>query len=242
METSPSPTPERIEPSHAAATPPQARPPSLSLRPMYTVLTLIVGVICGVGGLFAYQEYTRAPLVTSYEECIQAKNSTIQESYPATCVTKDGKRFTQPIEPTDTNPIYFDPQSCNTDDDCAVAIQSEGCCMCPKAVNKDEIGKDGWVEYETYTKQQKPSTCQTFAACAPCDKPSTPICQNNMCTFPNAKATPKPDTGYTCPDTEWVDCMPTISDGNTSSIRIQCTQEFLSWAKENCPNFQGAAL
>lgn len=43
---------------------------------------------------------------------------------------------------------------------------------------------------------------------------------------------------YTCPTTEWVDCMP----GPDSSVRPQCTTEFLNWAKANCPGFQGAAL
>lgn len=69
----------------------------LSFRPMYTALTLIIGIVCGVGGLFAYQEYTRAPQVSSYEECIKIKGSVVQESYPSTCVTKDGKQFIQPL-------------------------------------------------------------------------------------------------------------------------------------------------
>ena len=42
---------------------------------------------------------------------------------------------------------------------------------------------------------------------------------------------------YTCPKTEWIDCMP--GPGKTNP---QCQLEFLNWAKENCPNFKGAAL
>src|SRR3989338_3555137 len=33
----------------------------------------------------------------SYEDCVKAKGSLIQESYPAICVTPDGVRFTQPL-------------------------------------------------------------------------------------------------------------------------------------------------
>lgn len=43
---------------------------------------------------------------------------------------------------------------------------------------------------------------------------------------------------YTCPKGEWVDCMPTPDTG----VRLECTPEYLSWAKENCPGFKGAAL
>ena len=55
---------------------------------------------------------------------------------------------------------------------------------------------------------------------------------------------PKKDGGstktpkvYTCPTEEWVDCMPTIGDS-----KPQCENDFLKWAKQNCPNFKGAAL
>lgn len=41
----------------------------------------------------------------------------------------------------------------------------------------------------------------------------------------------------TCPKTEWVDCMP----GPDTGVKWECTSEFLSWAKANCPNFKGAA-
>jgi len=43
---------------------------------------------------------------------------------------------------------------------------------------------------------------------------------------------------YSCPTTDWVDCMPSVD----SSIRPQCEQPFLDWAKANCPGFKGAAL
>lgn len=49
----------------------------------------------------------------------------------------------------------------------------------------------------------------------------------------SASITPK----YTCPTTEWVDCMP-----GPGTVKPQCTQDFLSWATANCPGFKGAAL
>lgn len=42
---------------------------------------------------------------------------------------------------------------------------------------------------------------------------------------------------YKCPKTEYVDCMP-----KTFMMKLECTSSFLKWAKENCPNFKGAAL
>lgn len=41
---------------------------------------------------------------------------------------------------------------------------------------------------------------------------------------------------YSCPDTEWVNCMPS-PDG----VSAMCSQDFLTWAETNCPNFKGAA-
>lgn len=43
---------------------------------------------------------------------------------------------------------------------------------------------------------------------------------------------------FLCPTTEWIDCMP--SAGGMG--KIECTNDFLSWAKINCPDFKGAAL
>jgi hypothetical protein len=42
---------------------------------------------------------------------------------------------------------------------------------------------------------------------------------------------------YTCPKSEWVDCMPTIGLDKSS----QCGQSYLDWVRANCPNFKGVA-
>lgn len=44
---------------------------------------------------------------------------------------------------------------------------------------------------------------------------------------------------YTCPETEWIDCMPGApQDG----IKPECAPDYLNWAKLHCPGFRGAAL
>ncbi|MCA9371772.1 hypothetical protein KC726_02635 [Candidatus Woesebacteria bacterium] len=42
---------------------------------------------------------------------------------------------------------------------------------------------------------------------------------------------------YVCPGKEWVDCMP----GPGKGARPECEPEYLDWATENCPGFNGAA-
>jgi hypothetical protein len=60
------------------------------------------------------------------------------------------------------------------------------------------------------------------------------------CMIPEtADMCPRKTTGYVCPASEWVDCMP---GPNSEGIKMECTSDFLTWAKANCPNFKGAAL
>lgn len=64
-------------------------------------LKLLVVSILALLSLVAYQkysEYSALKSINSYESCASAKGSTIQESYPATCVTRLGSRFTQVID------------------------------------------------------------------------------------------------------------------------------------------------
>jgi len=70
---------------------------SLSLRPVYIMLVLVFGILLGIGGMFAYQEYIQPSPVTSYEECIKANGNQTTTIYPGTCTTKDGKTYTQTI-------------------------------------------------------------------------------------------------------------------------------------------------
>jgi hypothetical protein len=44
--------------------------------------------------------------ISTYDECVKASGSIIQESYPAICITKADVRFTQPLsDPTPTPAI-----------------------------------------------------------------------------------------------------------------------------------------
>lgn|GEM_PF-6978428 len=67
---------------------------------------------------------------------------------------------------------------------------------------------------------------QTSCDFAPCPT----IHQEN-----NQKKTKSP-IGYQCPESGYVDCMP-----GPYELKWECTMEYLNWARENCPNFKGAA-
>lgn len=63
-------------------------------------LKLFIASILVLLALIAYQkysEYSALKSVGSYESCVAAKGSTIQESYPATCLTRIGTHFKQTI-------------------------------------------------------------------------------------------------------------------------------------------------
>ena len=42
-------------------------------------------------------------------------------------------------------------------------------------------------------------------------------------------------TKYVCPENEYVDCML-----GPDKIKLECSPQYLQWAKANCPNFRGA--
>lgn len=46
-----------------------------------------------------------------------------------------------------------------------------------------------------------------------------------------------------CPPSDTVNCMPRIVKDNdlvNPEIKVDCSQDFLQWAKKNCPGFKGA--
>jgi len=99
-------------------TPPPSIPPSTSKPAVFPILfVVLILALLGATGVFAYQNWQmrqRLNAPTTYEECIKAPGSSLQESYPGTCVTKDGKSFVQPLtdeekknlQPPDQNPDY----------------------------------------------------------------------------------------------------------------------------------------
>ncbi len=44
---------------------------------------------------------------------------------------------------------------------------------------------------------------------------------------------------YTCPETEWINCMPMI--GDSTERGFSCSKDYILWAQANCSEFKGAA-
>lgn len=270
--------------------------PKLSLQPLYTVLILIFGMLLGAGGLFAYQEYMTAPPVTSFDECINAKGSITQESYPATCITRDKKRFVQPINDEVTPP--------NSPVSTYVSQQAHVTLTLPKAmyVTDTIVDVDGWqrgsiiisthpggseevsnltIVYGIPTIDGKGGACigkegeslwqkksileSTVNVCEtatglhagypkhPTEKieyafyiggkelTAEEVTLYKQILYDGLAFTPTstfPIMNFSCPKTAWVDCMP----GPDMVEKIECTSEYLTWARESCPGFEGAAL
>ena len=64
-------------------------------------LKLFILALFALISLVAYQKYTEYSTlksINSYESCVAAKSSVIQESYPSTCVTRLGASFTEIIK------------------------------------------------------------------------------------------------------------------------------------------------
>lgn len=55
---------------------------------------IAVAVLVGAGWLL-WRSFDDGPVVDSYKTCVDAGNP-VQESYPETCVAKDGQRYTNP--------------------------------------------------------------------------------------------------------------------------------------------------
>jgi hypothetical protein len=68
---------------------------------------------------------------------------------------------------------------------------------------------------------------------------SGPNCEFTPCPIisqENNQNRTKSPSGYECPESNYVDCMP-----GPYELKWECTAEYLQWAQKNCPGFQGAA-
>jgi len=78
---------------------PAVPPPAETSSPRW-LLWLIAGLILlalGIAiGIFLPKSFS-GPTISNYEDCLAAKGSTVQLSYPATCITASGRRFIQPL-------------------------------------------------------------------------------------------------------------------------------------------------
>jgi hypothetical protein len=85
-------------------TPAETPKPPISLNLAFLIITLVSLLL---STFFIFQNWRLnqkleaivrvQPTPTTYAECLGAPGSALQESYPATCVTKNGKRFKQPL-------------------------------------------------------------------------------------------------------------------------------------------------
>lgn len=63
---------------------------------------IVIAIILLSIGYQKYSEYQVLRSIKNYDECAAAKGSIIQESYPETCITIIGKRFSRQTAPTNT--------------------------------------------------------------------------------------------------------------------------------------------
>ncbi len=94
----------------------------------------------------------------------------------------------------------------------------------------------GFITVSTYTLANK--TVYRFSVYPGSeDDYRKTIVFSNYQTILNTFEPLSPTSGFVCPTTDYVDCMP-----GPGAVKPQCSSEFISWASANCPNFQGAAL
>ncbi len=81
----------------------------------FPFMGIIVFFLLGLSGFLAFQNWQLQKQLmtpTTYEECVASKGSTIQESYPATCVSISGARFTQPMSDEEKKKLLPPAQAC----------------------------------------------------------------------------------------------------------------------------------
>ncbi|KKR67567.1 MAG: hypothetical protein UU09_C0026G0002 [Microgenomates group bacterium GW2011_GWA2_40_6] len=60
----------------------------------------------------------------------------------------------------------------------------------------------------------------------------------NQSTFTPTPTITLENNIYICPESGWVDCLPSLNAG----VKYECTSEAINWYRVNCPDFKGAAL
>ncbi|OGV92234.1 hypothetical protein A3B57_03105 [Microgenomates group bacterium RIFCSPLOWO2_01_FULL_47_10] len=101
----------------SAVYPPIQNPPPsgavvVTKAPKTHLLTIILLVllVAAVGAAAYFYGQSRQAPIADYTACLSAKGSLLQESYPATCVTKSGQRFIQPT-PTPSSIADLSPEN-----------------------------------------------------------------------------------------------------------------------------------
>lgn len=156
------------------------------------------------------------------------------EMCPSTTVV-EGETFTGTI--TD---IQYD---CHVDGECGVMVGKAFVIVATGEGPVDQMPIQGYVEEDLLNADAKSrfmgKTVEVYAAPKGGKTDTYTIYGNGDFYIRLLTNTTAPGGAqYTCPDTEWVDCMPGPDRVKTD----QCDPSFLQWAQNNCPGFQGAAF
>jgi putative hemolysin len=119
---------QQIESNLQSSPSPPAQPAgdtrkSETIKEMRLSLISLVVVVVIIGGYFAYKTFSVKPVINSYEECVEAKGSFIQESYPPVCVTKGGLRFTS----NEVTPVTPVPLPLTKAEECYEQVTNSNC-------------------------------------------------------------------------------------------------------------------
>ncbi len=157
--------------------------------------------------------------VNSFDDCVAKKDSMMMLTYPGQCITKDGKKFIQPVDTgLMPEPIPSELPTGNNEMPGEAMRNYEDC-----------IEQEDSVILESYPEQCVYSDGETV--------------MNDSVTLDYPEPEDNFDDIFTCPATGWVDCMPFVTEDQeiNTMMRAECTPEFEEWAYENCPNFEGIA-
>jgi putative hemolysin len=146
-----------------------------------SLISLIILIVI-IGGYFAYITLFAKPIIKSYEECIKAKGSIIQLSYPSMCVTKTGLRFpetaippTPPSEPASAIKSY---EECIAADGSVVTTSYPQVCITVDGLRftqgNDTVTPASKIAEECYTivKKANEEQCPTGVECMRVDPES----------------------------------------------------------------------
>lgn len=76
------------------------------------VILFIAIAVLSLGGFLIYKSYSDKEVIATFEECVSAQGSTVEQSYPPVCVAKDGTRYVAEV-PVVEEPEAEEPESPN---------------------------------------------------------------------------------------------------------------------------------
>lgn len=206
-------------------------PPKSSRNIILGLAVFISGIITGLLlSVFLAGFFPQVPTPANFAECVKTPGSTLQTSFPSTCITKGGVSFTEVLSDEDKRKISLP----STFDECVAAPQSTVQYTYPGTC----VTKDG-VSFI----QPTPTVPPTELSCGGITNKKCPagyLCETTA-MYPDAMGTCTLEIiplTYQCPANGWVDCEPPL----VGTRKAACSPEAMDWYQANCPNFQGGAL